>query len=425
MESDPVLTDDLFRLFNATLNPNAALSLKRILHTKLCCREDITDRNQIIKCFIKNHALFESYQYSGLYYREVFMNLEQNQFITILYYDSPLKIIDSRKKTAQQLKGKVIQLILFLRMYYKAYVENFEADTLPPVYKRTFEEFRNYFLSFRLDFHHGLIDRKKISSEDILNILKTVHKHYRINGSLSFIDAFSEFEAFISIAKKTVEHKLSFAEIDEHRNFSFTDLYHPQLSDPVKNSGVFSTGVTLLTGANMAGKSTFLKALGISVYLAHIGLPVPAEKFTTPYYDELYIFISNNDDLHSGYSYFMQEMLNLKKTVLSCISSNRCFVLFDELFRGTNSEDALEILSLTLEGLTRFSESFFMISTHIHELKNIKSVQHKVATYYIECLVNNGLPEFTFKLKPGFSDLKLGKILFEKIQLGELLTTEP
>ena len=96
--------------------------------------------------------------------------------------------------------------------------------------------------------------------------------------------------------------------------------------------------------------------------------------------------------------------------------------MFDELFRGTNIEDALEISTATIKGLTHFTHSLFFISTHLHQLKDLEEIKnHKVTTCYIECELNNNTPYFTYKLKPGWSDLKLGRILFEKEGLNKML----
>lgn len=253
-----------------------------------------------------------------------------------------------------------------------------------------------------------------------MNILQIFQQHYIYNKQFAFIDFFAEFEAFISISKQTIKYQFQFPEIGENQ-LILEKFYHPKLKNAVTNSFSNSNGVLLLTGANMAGKSTFLKTLGICVYLSHLGFPIPAKEAKIPFYNQIYIFINNNDDLSSGYSYFMQEVLNLKEVVLKCSENETCFALFDELFKGTNFEDALEISKTTLNGLLKFTNSFFAISSHIHQLKDVTNAQKNIHTYYLECLINNGIPHFTYRLKKGFSDLKLGKIIFENEKLNELL----
>jgi DNA mismatch repair protein MutS len=178
----------------------------------------------------------------------------------------------------------------------------------------------------------------------------------------------------------------------------------------------------LLTGPNMSGKSTFLKAISLCVYLAHVGVAVPTAEASMPFFDTLSVSINLNDDLQNGQSHFMTEVKNLKSVALEAADNKRCFCVFDELFRGTNIEDAIEISTSTLNGLTQFKNSYFFISTHLHQLKEIQSVKDgKVDMYYIDCEIQDNTPKFTYVLKQGWSDLRVGRILFEKEGLNELL----
>ena len=102
--------------------------------------------------------------------------------------------------------------------------------------------------------------------------------------------------------------------------------------------------------------------------------------------------------------------------------NTKCFAVFDELFRGTNIEDALEISTATIKGLINFPQSLFFISTHLHQLKDIEEIKtNKVATWYIDCELKDNIPAFNYLLKEGWSDLKLGRILFEKEGLYKML----
>ena len=92
------------------------------------------------------------------------------------------------------------------------------------------------------------------------------------------------------------------------------------------------------------------------------------------------------------------------------------------MFRGTNIEDAVEISPTTIKGLTQFKNSIFFISTHLHQLKEIEEVQSQaISTYYFDCGLVDNTPIFSYQLKKGWSDLRVGQILFEKEGLNELL----
>lgn len=419
MKIENDIITDVFDVFNATLNINAQNALKRIINNKLQSVEALKKQQQIIKCFIANFHLFTNYHYPILHYREVFFMIEQSNFGSILDQPKPLKILKSDKKF-QITKGKASQLIIFLHYYYTTYLKDFKFAEFPDDYKNQFNEFTAYFESFDLDYYQDKIRSKKLKADDVLAIIQIFQKHYTEGKQFPFIDFFAKFEAYISIAKQSLKHEFQFPEIIE-KSITLTDFYHPKVKNPITNSFDNSNGVLLLTGANMAGKSTFLKSLGMCVYLAHLGFPVPAKEAKIPFYNEIYIFINNNDDLSNRYSHFMQEVLNLKEVVIKCNDQKTCFALFDELFKGTNFEDALEISTTTLNGLIKFQNSFFAISSHIHQLKDRISNKNNIHTYYLECLINNGAPCFTYQLKKGFSDLKLGKIIFENEKLNELL----
>src|SRR5690606_32339883 len=420
MKIEPTILQDIYDLFNDTINQNAHNALRRILTDKQDNITAILNRQQVIKCFIDNYGLFSDYHYPVLHYREVFLMIETDNFIQILSQKNPTKTLKNNKRHYQTIKGKTIQLVLFFHFYYHKYIQPFDANKFPKDYSEKFEALKAYFESYNLNYYYEKIQSKKMNVVDVFELIQIFQNHYSNKEQFIFIDHFSEFEAFISIAKQTVLSGFQFPEIGDNR-LVLKKFYHPKVKNPILNSFSNPNGVLLLTGSNMAGKSNFLKVLVICIYLAHIGLHNPAKNAKIPFYNEIYIFINNNDDLTSGYSYFMQEVLNLKEVVLKCNDKLNCFVLFDELFKGTNLEDALEITKTTLNGLLKFPDSFFGISSHIHQLKDLTNSQQAIHTYYLECLIDNGTPYFTYKIKEGFSDLKLGRVIFEKEKLNELL----
>ncbi len=196
-------------------------------------------------------------------------------------------------------------------------------------------------------------------------------------------------------------------------------LFHPSLKTPVKNYFQTDQNVIVLNGANMSGKSTFLKAVSICVYLAHLGLAVPANKASLPFYTYFSVAINRSDSLQNGYSHFMTEIQNLKKVVLHAQQGIACFAVFDELFSGTNVEDAFAISKTTLKGLGQFTNSLFFVSTHIQELKDVSHSQ--LANYYMDCQLVHQQPTFTYQLKQGWSPVQIGQLLFEKEGLNALL----
>ncbi len=167
------------------------------------------------------------------------------------------------------------------------------------------------------------------------------------------------FEAYLSISDGIIRHGFIFPAFDDSA-FSMEGLYHPLIKNPVRNDLVAGRNVILLTGPNMSGKSTLLKAVSLCVYLGHAGLAVPASKATMPFFTTISVAINLTDSIVSGYSHFMSEIVTFKNVLKDASKHAKCFAVFDELFRGTNIEDALEISTATIKGLAKFATPCFL-----------------------------------------------------------------
>jgi DNA mismatch repair protein MutS len=280
----------------------------------------------------------------------------------------------------------------------------------------------DFFVDFNLN-HYELIFRtkKKLRISHIVELTKIITEKVTNGQAAAFWRRWYLFEAYISISNGIVKNNMVFPSFDGS-TFAIEGLYHPLVKNSVKNDLIADRNVILLTGPNMSGKSTLLKAAGLCVYLGHTGLAIPASKATFPFFDTISVAINLTDSVVSGYSHFMTEIITLKNVLAEALDNKKCFAVFDELFRGTNIQDALEISTTTIKGLLKLTNSLFVISTHLHQLENIEEIKSKsVATYYIECGLNNNIPTFTYKLKDGWSDLKLGRILFEREGLNKML----
>ncbi|HEU0125727.1 MAG TPA: hypothetical protein VFQ56_05450, partial [Flavobacterium sp.] len=228
------------------------------------------------------------------------------------------------------------------------------------------------------------------------------------------------FESYCSISLAIKNRNFTFPTFKENE-ISLKDFFHPLVKNPVKNDFTAFSNVIVLNGPNMSGKSTFLKSISLCVYLGNLGLAIPASKAVIPFCNDFSIGINKRDAILNGYSHFMTEIMNLKDVVLNAAEGNRSFAVFDELFSGTNVEDALEICKTTINGLSKYTNSYFFISTHIQELKEFTN--DKISTFYLDCELINNVPTFTYKLKKGWSDIKVGRILFDEVGLNELLNS--
>jgi DNA mismatch repair ATPase MutS len=176
-----------------------------------------------------------------------------------------------------------------------------------------------------------------------------------------------------------------------------------------------------LTGPNMAGKTTFMKALGSAVYLAHVGMSVPARRLVVGGLDTVTSSLHVEDNLERGHSFFYSEVRRVKEVAASLQAGRRQLVLFDELFKGTNVKDAIDGSSLVIEGLLRWSSSLFVLSSHLIELEESLAPHPRIRFFSFESAVEEGRPRFSYRLRPGVSRERLGMLILENEGIPALL----
>jgi DNA mismatch repair protein MutS len=414
------LATDIAALFDVTLNDEARACLKKMLSTPLPDKESILQRQQVLKGFLANIHKIQSYSYSKIDFREVENFLAGYSDKQYRPKRLKAKLFFSKQKYYRY-RGHCIQLILLYNRLYSNYTGIINSDDFPESYKQSLGIINRYLQSFRTGYYEGLVREGKFGIRQIVDIIHIISAKKKSMETDAFRENYSQFEAYLSASLCMARRSFVFPEING-THIALHDFYHPLLKAPVKNSFETTTNVVLLTGPNMSGKSTLLKAIALCTYLGNTGFAIPASAGRIPFYSDISAYINLNDDLQSGYSHFMGEVLNLKKTVALAHTGVPCLAVFDELFRGTNVDDALEISQATLNGLLKFKNCLFFISSHLHGLTNAPAVKNgSIACYYLDCNVEGSVPRFTYALKPGYSQLRVGRLLFEKEGLTDLL----
>jgi DNA mismatch repair ATPase MutS len=157
----------------------------------------------------------------------------------------------------------------------------------------------------------------------------------------------------------------------------------------------------IVTGANMAGKSTFLRAVGSNLILAMIGARVRAERFVFKPI-QVYTCMRITDSIDEGESYFHAELLRLQHVVKMLETGTEIFVILDELLKGTNSKDKLQGSELFLEKLVQYQTAFGMIATHDLDLTNMATqYPEKIKNICFEIIINGDKMTFDYKLRAG------------------------
>ena len=235
-----------------------------------------------------------------------------------------------------------------------------------------------------------------------------------------------QLDVFISIAKVATDRKYVFAKAlpkTDHL-IKIDAFYHPQLNNAVANSIHITadSNVVFLTGANMAGKSTFMKSLGIAMYLAHMGFPIAARRMEFSVKDGLFSSINVSDNLDMGYSHFYAEVLRTKTVAQAVSESQDLYVLFDELFKGTNVKDAYDATLAVCKAFAENRNSFFVVSTHIIEVgEALGRACDNLQFSFLPTIMKDGVPTYPYTLEPGITTDRQGMIIIENEKIIEII----
>lgn len=274
----------------------------------------------------------------------------------------------------------------------------------------------------------GLLKEKqtgKLSYTAVVDHDHLLRFRYRdqIGQLLSYI---YDLDVFISIAQVALKYNFVFpiALALEQHTVTVENLYHPLVKNAIPNTIRIDpeSNIVFLTGANMAGKSTFMKSVGIALYLAHMGFPVAATKMEFAVRDGMYTTINLPDDLSSGNSHFYAEVLRIKKIAKELSVAKNLFIIFDELFRGTNVKDAYEGTIAITEAFAKKRNCMFVVSTHIIEAGEVlKERCDNINFVYLPTLMDKNKPVYTYKLEQGITADRHGMIIINNERILEII----
>ncbi|RYY59556.1 MAG: DNA mismatch repair protein MutS [Chitinophagaceae bacterium] len=242
---------------------------------------------------------------------------------------------------------------------------------------------------------------------------------------LELIEIYSRIDAWYSMAMAVKKYNLVFPEFVDSDTplVDARGLYHLLLPDPVAYDLQMDPrhNFLFLTGANMAGKSTLIKSVGTAVFLAHLGMGVPAAAMRLTLFDGLLSNINVTDNIARGESFFFNEVQRIKNTIEKINNGKKWLVLIDELFKGTNVEDAMKCSLAVIRGFIKIRNSLFILSTHLYEigkeLENIPNISFK----YFETNVENDQLSFSYQLKDGVSNDRIGYVILKREKVVEML----
>jgi DNA mismatch repair ATPase MutS len=264
---------------------------------------------------------------------------------------------------------------------------------------------------------------KKLSPTEVLSFGHFMRSS--LNATNELIDIYGKLDAYLSLAIACKKFNLHFPDFEESNNpfFEAENLFHLQLTTPVSYNVCMNNekNFLFLTGANMGGKSTFIKAMGIGVYLAHLGMGVPSTKMKLSLFDGILSNIQVVDNITKGESFFYNEVQRIKSTVEKISDGKKWLILIDELFKGTNQQDAIKCSITVIEGLRKMNNALFVLSTHLYEIGEALKQYHNIQFQYFETSIVNDQLVFSYQLKEGISNDRLGYLILKKEGVVDML----
>lgn len=248
--------------------------------------------------------------------------------------------------------------------------------------------------------------------------------HYKTD-LMELMDIYGRLEAWYSMAMAVKTFDLHFPEFIEQDEpyFEAKGFHHILLPKPIPYDLILqpNENFLFLTGANMAGKSTLIKAVGSSVFLAHIGMGVPAAGMRLSLFDGLLTNINVEDNIAKGESYFFNEVQRIKNTIYKINDGRKWLVLIDELFKGTNVQDAMKCSLTVIKGLIKMKNSLFILSTHLYEIGEELKQYPNISFKYFETTVTEDQLSFSYQLKEGISNDRIGYVILRREKVVEML----
>lgn len=224
----------------------------------------------------------------------------------------------------------------------------------------------------------------------------------------------SEIDVLQSFATVSEENNYIKPKLNEKGKINIIEGRHPVVEKVLEGKEYVSndikldekTNVLLITGPNMAGKSTYMRQMAIISIMAQIGCFVPAKEAELPIFDAIYTRIGASDDLVSGESTFMVEMIEANNAISN--ATEKSLILFDELGRGTATFDGMALAQSIIEYIHENIKCKTFFSTHYHELTDLENTLKNLKNVHVSAHEEDGNITFLHKVKEGSIDKSYG-----------------
>ena len=321
-----------------------------------------------------------------------------------------------------------VSLLKQLRDLLSAIQQKADKDGLENLYADKCQSFRAIVSDKRLEWIETLTPEKDCS---LFQLAKYDHVlRYSMKDEMNqALDIVYDVDVNIAVAKVAEKRGFCYAQAEEKEknHLLFKNVFHPAIKNAVGNDIQFlgEENVVFLTGANMAGKPTLMKSIGVATYLAHMGFPVPASEMRFSVKEGMYTSINVPDNLEMGYSHFYAEVLRVKTVAKAVASDKYLLIVFDELFKGTNVKDAYDATVAITEAFSKKNRGAFIVSTHIMEAgETLRERCDNMRFLYLPTEMKGNVPVYPYKLKEGITDDRHGMVIINNEKILEIIKGE-
>ncbi|QEC43345.1 MutS-related protein [Pseudobacter ginsenosidimutans] len=391
----------IYDLYNQTHTRGGQVVLEQMFRSPLSDKKMINERSSIISCFAQKNILFP--------FEAALFDMAEKYLVT----DDQGKQAGTQSVLSEKDVANGVMAVIELMQLIRSFVERTEV-----LANEAWQPERIGILELLTDGAFEPVYREKAKARIAYGAVTAYDQLFRVREKAKIerlLALIYNLDVYLSVAGVARERKFVFAKAMEKGGaiLKVKDVYHPGLTNPVANDISLhpEKNLIFLTGANMAGKSTFLRSLSTALYVAHMGFPVAAGAMEFSVMDGIYTTVNLPDNLGIGASHFYAEVLRVKKVAAELAMGKSLFIVFDELFRGTNVKDAHEATVAVSLAFARKKNSLFIISSHIVEAGEQLSMHPSVGFQYLPTRMEGITPEYTYKLEAGITADRHGMII--------------
>jgi len=416
-------TNSILSLFNHTITTGGAKLLEAMFASPLTDAEAINQRSALFKYFAEKHI---SFPFNGEEFSIMENYLSSGGKGNLLAGATNIvckKLLQTATQDAEyELLNAEVCLTIKILNQLNAFVNELNADNSP--YRDELTLLKGVLNG------SALIRLLKAATAGKIPLIKLIRYDYWLRTSMRhqmelIITAVFRLDVYIAVANVAIQSGFNYAKALPKQRYllNINNLYHPAVENATGNTITMQEdcNVLFLTGANMAGKSTLMKAFGIGVYLAHMGFPIAADGMEFSVKNGLFSSINVSDNLSLGYSHFYAEVLRVKTVAEAVAADKDLIVIFDELFKGTNVKDAYDATFSITEAFAQNNNSFFVISTHITEVGEALRKNNNFKFVYLPTVMEGSTPHYTYQLTEGISTDKHGMLIIENEGILDLI----